>query len=142
METKSRIGDGKFRVPTIDCVTSETRPVAKILSVGSTIWTLSIRPTEPWNTHSVADGESFNTIGNLLDVPDDLVPGNQRQLGIGQFAIDHMKIRPANCACGDTHKQLSLRRFWLWHIAQLQRVLRLFQNHRAHVSEYKMTNDE
>jgi hypothetical protein len=53
-----------------------------------------------------------------------------------------VKVGPANRACGDTHKQLTLRRLWLWHIAQLQRVLRLFQNHRAHVSEYKMTNDE
>ncbi len=83
METKSRIGDGKLRVAAVDRVARKTRPVAKILPVGSTINALSIRPAEPRNTHAITDGESFNTISDLLDAPDDLVPGNQRQLGIG-----------------------------------------------------------
>jgi len=43
-----------------------------------------------------------------------------------------MKVSAANSASADAHEQLSLLRSWLWHIAQLQRLPKLIENHRAH----------
>jgi hypothetical protein len=57
---------------------------------------------------------------------------NQGQLWIRQFAIDDMKIGPAHCACRNAHEQLSPPRIRFWHIAQLQWLLRLIEDHRAH----------
>src|SRR5262249_59109556 len=61
---------------------------------------------------------------------------DERQLGIWQFAIDHVKIRAANSARADAHEQLSPARLWLCHIAQLQPLRWLLENHRAHGLPY------
>src|SRR6266446_1245340 len=73
-----------------------------------------------------------NSRADLLDVADDLVPGNQWQLRIRQLAIDHVKIGPANCARSDSHEQLSLRGSWLRHVTESQRLPRFIEDHRAH----------
>jgi hypothetical protein len=41
---------------------------------------------------------------DLLDASDDLVSGNKRQLRIRQFAIDNVKVGPANSACRNAHE--------------------------------------
>jgi hypothetical protein len=62
-----------------------------------------------------------------------LVPRNQWQFRVRQFAIDNVEIGSANRACGNAHEQLSPRRFWLWHIAELQRLPRFLEHHCAHL---------
>ncbi len=141
-KTKPCVGDGKLGITAIDGVAGETRVVAKIFAVGPTISAFPICPAKPRNANAIADGEFFNTFADLFDAPDNLMPGNQRQLRLWQLSIDNMEISPTNRTGTHANEQLSRSRVWPWHIAELQRLPRIIENHRAHVDEYKMTNDE
>jgi hypothetical protein len=146
METVSRIRYGEVSVTTIDCVTGKARVIAKILSAGSAIRAIAVCPTKPWDSYTIADREGGSalgaaTVGTLRAVPhftdffdssDYLVTENQRELRIGQFAIDYVKVSTANRASADSHEQLTLTGLRFRHIAQLQGSFRFLENHGAH----------
>jgi hypothetical protein len=44
-----------------------------------------------------------------------------------------VKIGPAHSARLNSHKQLPFQRPWLLYIPELKRLLRLIQDHRAHI---------
>src|SRR6185369_13800352 len=143
METISRIHDGELGVAAIECVPGKTRVIAKILSAGSAIRAIAVGPAEPRDSHAISDCEGGSglgaaTVGTLRSLPhftdffdssDNLVTENQRQLRIGQFAIDHVEVSAANGAGADPHEQLSPARLRPWHIAQLQGLFRFVENH-------------
>src|ERR1700730_5923772 len=120
-KTKSCVGNGELGVTAIDVVAGEARVVAKILAVRSTINAFAIRPAQPRNPDAVADREIFDALAGLLDAPDNLMSQNQRQLRVGQFAIDNMKIGPANGAGVNPDKQLACLRLWFWHVTGYER---------------------
>src|SRR5436305_9410143 len=133
MKTKSRISHGELGIAAVDRVTGETCAVAKILPIRTTIDTFPIGPAQPGDADTIADLEfRICSFGDLFDPSDDLMSENQRQFRVGQLTIDDVKIGPANCACRNTHEQLSPARLWFWHIAQLQWPRWLVENHRAH----------
>jgi hypothetical protein len=68
-----------------------------------------------------------------------LMPRDQRQFRIRQFTVDDVKVSATNSARTYAHEQLSLPRPWLWHVAQLQRLVWLIEDHRSHGYQY---NDE
>src|SRR5438067_13620777 len=136
MKTVSRIDHGELGVTAIERVTGKAPIIAKILSARSAIRAIPIGPAYPRDSHAVSDceggsGLSAATVGTLRSLPnrfadffhssDNLVTENQRQLRIGQFAVDHMKVSAANRAGASAHEQLSPARLRLWHIPQLQR---------------------
>ena len=133
MKAESRISDGELGVTAVDCVPGKTRVVAEILPVRSTINAFTVRPTQPRNAYAISDFElRIDSFADFLDTTDDLMPRDQRELRIWQFAIDHMKISATNSARIDAHEQLPRARLWPWHIAQLQGLLQLVEDHRAH----------
>jgi hypothetical protein len=69
---------------------------------------------------------------DFFNSSDNLVTENQRQFRTPQFAIDHVKVSPANRAGANPHQELSPARLRLWHIAQLQWLFRFVENHGAH----------
>ena len=133
MKTESCIGDSEFRITAIDGVAGETRSIAQIFPVRSTIGAFAIGPAKPRNADTVANFEfRIYFFSDLFDIANNLVTWYERQFWIRQFAIDHVKIGPAHRARNDSHKQLSLGRPWFLHVAELERLPRLIQNHRAH----------
>src|SRR5258705_9045750 len=132
MKTVSRIRDSELSVTAIDRVTGKARVIAKILSAGSAIRAITIGPAKPRDSHAISDCEVRVFFPDFFDSSDNLVTENQRQLRIGQFAIDHMKVSAANRAGTDAHEQLSPARLRLWHITQLQGSLRFVENHGTH----------
>src|SRR6266545_945738 len=133
MKTKSGIGNGKLSVTAIDCVAGETRSIAQILPVRSTISAFAISPAKPRNADTVANFKfRVYFFSDLLDTPNDLVTWYERQFRIRQFAIDYVKVCSAHRTGRDSHKQLSLGRSWFLRVAELERLPRVIQNHRAH----------
>src|SRR5437588_8044404 len=125
MKTKSRVRDNKLAVTAVDGVAGKARAVAKIFAVGSTINTFAVGPAEPRNADAITDfelqsadrGWRIGAFANLFDTTDNLVPQDQRQFRIRQFAIDDMKIGPANRARAHTNEQLPRPGLRLQHIA-------------------------
>ena len=66
------------------------------------------------------------------DAADDLVARHDRQLRIGQFAVDHVQIGAANAARRDLDQDFATRRLRNRPLAQNERRVRPVQNHRAH----------
>ena len=125
MKTKSRVRDNKLTVTAVDGVAGKARAVAKIFAVGPTINTFAVGPAEPRNADAITDfelqsadrGWRIGAFANLFDTTDNLVPQDQRQFRIRQFAIDDMKIGPANRARAHTNEQLPRPGLRLQHIA-------------------------
>jgi len=140
MKTIARVSDSELGVAAVDVVTGEFPVIAKIFAIRSTISALAVRPAEPRDSDTVAGLEfrflifdfRINGIADFFDAPDDLVAENERKFRIRQFAIDDMKIGPANGAHVDANKKLSPARFRLAEIAERERLSDLFQHHRAH----------
>src|ERR1700730_17640886 len=132
-KTKSCVGNGELGVTAVDVVAGEAGVVAKILSGRSTINGFAIRPAQPRNPDAVTDRKIFDALASLLDAPDNLMSQNQRQLRVGQLAINNVQIGPANGAGVNPDKQLACLPLWFRHIVQHERFSRFLQNHRAHV---------
>ena len=132
-KTKSRVSDGEFRVTAVDGVAGETRTVAKVLPIRSTINAVAVGPAEPWNSDTLTNRKFFCARSNCFDAPDNLVSGDQRQFRIRQFAIDNVQIGATNRARAHAHEQLSRLGVWLRDIAQHERLPRFLEDHRAHL---------
>ena len=52
-------------------------------------------------------GREIDAIADRLDAADDLVAGNDRQLRIRQFAVDHVQVGAADAAGLDPHADLA-----------------------------------
>jgi hypothetical protein len=147
MKAVSCIRNGELGVTAIEGVTGKARVIAKVLPAGSAIRAIAIGPAKPRDSHAIADCEGGSglcaaTVRTLRSLPhsfadffdssDNLVPENQWQLRIGQFAVDHVEVGAANRAAADPHEQLSLARLRLWNIARFQKTFRFVENHGAH----------
>src|SRR5262245_18852617 len=105
MKTESCIGCSEFRIATVNGVAGKARSIAQIFPVRSTISALAIGPAKPRNTNTIANFEfRICFFSDLFDVADDLVAWYQRQFGIRQLAIDHVKIGPAHRTSRDSHE--------------------------------------
>jgi hypothetical protein len=133
MKTESIISNSKFAVATVDGVTSKARSIAKVFPFRSTINAFAVGPSKPRNTNTVTNLKfRTDSFPDLFNTTNNLVAQYKRQLGIRQFAIDHVEICPAHCAGNNSHKKLSPSRTWLFHIPESKRLPRPIKNHRAH----------
>jgi hypothetical protein len=91
---------------------------------------------QPGNPNPLTDRPLTHAGADLTHDPDSLVAGNERKCGIGQLALNDVKIRPADPADSDTNQDLF--RVWLrhWKFTKLQRgsshVRCARQHHRLH----------
>src|SRR5205823_2433477 len=142
-KTISRVGDGELGVAAVDVIASKFSFIAKILPVRSTISAFAVGPAEPWNADTISNrkvrgasrtgvGLALNRFADLFDAADDLVAENQREFGIRQFAIDDVKIGPANAARANANKKLSPARFRFRNVAQCERRSDFLEHHRTH----------
>src|SRR6185437_15596043 len=61
---------------------------------------------EPWNAHAITDGEVAYVAPRLHDSADDLVPGNERELRVAQFAVDDVEVGTTDAARFDFDQYL------------------------------------
>src|SRR5207249_12193979 len=97
-KTISRVGYGELGVAAINRVTGEFCAIAKIFAVRPAISALTIGPAKPWNADAIANRKSIHALIDLFEPADNLMTENQWKFWIGQFAIDNVKIGPANRA--------------------------------------------
>ncbi len=110
-------------------VTGKESPVAEILPSRRAIDADATRPAEPRN----ADPLPFDEVARRLhDVADDLMADDQRQLRIGQLAVDDMQIRTADRTDVDVQEQLALTRLRHGYVREHERLALLFQEHGLH----------
>ena len=65
-------------------------------------------------------------------VTDDLVPGHERQLGLGQLAIDDVEVGAAHAAGRDCDEDLARARLGIGQLGLAERRARRVEDHRAH----------
>src|SRR5205814_3852524 len=123
-ETESLVGHRVLRVAAVDRVAGKARAIAEILASRSAIRTDAIGPTEPRHADALA----------RLGGAGDLVPDDQRQLRIGQLAVDDMQVGAADRAAFDFDEELAgLRRRDGEH-AKDERIALPFEDHRSHAA--------
>src|SRR5438093_5458844 len=132
MKTESCVGYSEFRITTINGITGKARLVAQIFPVRSTISAFAIGPAKPRDAHAISNREFRIFLTDFFHMANNLMTWYERQFWIGQLAINHMKIGAADSACCHPHQELSLGRSWFLYVAELERLPRLIQNHRAH----------
>ena len=112
-ERVALVGDRVLRVPAVDVVARETRSVAQVLAPGEAVAALAVCPSEPRDPHAVALRVALRALAAAGNASHDLVPGHERQLGLGQLPVDHMEIGAAYAADVDVHEDLARPRFGL-----------------------------
>ena len=120
------------RKATVACIAGEERPVAEILSVGRTIRTATAGVPQPGNVDAYAGSRPRDAATKRIDDPDDLVAGNDRQLRIGQFAVDDAQIGPADRAGLDAHTNFTGAGMPVRLFLKHQRLPDCMQDHHLH----------
>ena len=111
LEVVVGLGDGKAEalvrddllgVAAVELIAGEARAVAQVLPPAQAVTTLAVGPAKPGDADALAGGEAGPAFGHS---PDDLVPGDERQLRVGQLAVDDVEIGSADAARvhGDQH---------------------------------------
>jgi len=125
-EAEARVGDRVLGVAAVEVVAGEARSVAEVLPAAQAVAALAARPAEPRDADAPA--------GRLVDA-DDLVAGHERQLRVGQLAVDDVQVGAADPAGADADEQLAGLGLRLGELGRLEpRALRS-QDHRPHRAE-------
>ena len=94
-EAKALVGDGQFGIAAIDLIAGEAGAIAQILVPAAAIAAFAAGPAEPRHADPVAGCEGVGAGAGRDHGADNFVARHQGQLGVGQFAVEHMKIGAA-----------------------------------------------
>src|SRR5439155_4588234 len=111
-EAIALVGDDVFRISAVEVVTGEACSVAEVLAAARAVPARAVRPPEP------RDAESPAVVGH----PDDLMAGDERQLGMRQLAVDDVQIGAADPAGLHAQAYLARPRLGDGKVAQLERL--------------------
>src|SRR5881409_2296823 len=123
----------EFRITAVTHVACESGGVTQIFLTRLAEFANSAGPCQPWNPDAVADLVSPRVRSAIDHAPDDLMAGNYRKLWIRQIAIHNVKIRPAHGASTNPDEYFTRFQFGLRQVRFLEYILRLEQDHCAHV---------
>ena len=98
------------RVTAVSRVAREHRPVAEVFPLARAIGTDAAGRPKPGNANPLANFEILHTRAERIDPPDNFVARNDRQFWVRQFAVNDVKIRPADAASLDPDAQLARAR--------------------------------
>lgn len=87
---------------------------------------------KPRHADPIANCAFVYTITDSDDASDDFVTGNERQLGLGQIAVDHMQVRAADSAGGDLDQDLAGGRRRRWPFDHDKRLTCRVEHHPLH----------
>ena len=97
------IRDGELGVPAVERVAGELRLDAQIFPARAAIEAFATGPAEPWDADALSDTEqALARSPHASDAADDLVAQDERKLGVGQLAVDHVQVRAADVAQAST----------------------------------------
>src|SRR5205823_6081720 len=91
------VGDRVLGVATVEVVAGEAGPVAEVLASAQAVAALAAGPAEPRDADPPA--------ARLVD-PDDLVPGDERELRVGKLAVHDVEVGAADPAGVDADEKL------------------------------------
>ena len=97
-ERESRIRNGCGRVAAVARVAGEQRPVAQVLPLHQTIGADAAGVAEPRNADALTELEPLDAPPERIDAADDLMPRDDGQTRLGQFAVDHVQVGAAHPA--------------------------------------------
>jgi hypothetical protein len=135
-ETEPAIGHNVFSVTSIDLVTCELGFVAEVFASGLTVRTMAAGSTQPRNSNSVSESETFHLFPCRRHPTYNLVPWNERKFWVRELTVGHMQVSSADGAGIHPHHNLVGLRFWNGNFPKRQGLARRFKNHCEHRTEY------
>jgi hypothetical protein len=90
-------------VPAVQVVAGKPGAVAEVLPPPPAVAARPAGPSQPGNAHPVPGSESPDSLAHLRHRAHDLVPQDQRELGLGEVAIHHVEVGAAHGA--GAHRQ-------------------------------------
>src|SRR5215469_1582954 len=90
------IGNGELGITPVDLIPGEPGAIAQILTSASAIFANPASPAEPRHSDPVAGYKAVGRLTLLDHNADDFMPGDKRQFGINELAVDDMQIGPAH----------------------------------------------
>ena len=105
-EAVAGFGDGVIGVPALDLVAGKARVIAEIFASGMAKTAVAARMPKPGNADPLPDLQVANILAERRDPSHDFMAGNDRQIRFGQFAVDHVQVRPADTACLNGNQNL------------------------------------
>jgi hypothetical protein len=131
-EAVVRLRLGIFGIAAIGLVAGEGRCVAKVLAAGAAIGTNPASASEPGDADALAGREAGDAVPQLLDRTDDFVSRHDRQLRVGQLAVDDVQVGAADAAGAHLHDDLAGSGSRPGHFDQSQRLAGPLQAHGSH----------
>jgi hypothetical protein len=113
-------------------VAGEERVITKVFTPAQAKLTMAASAAQPRNADTSTDGKTGHAATDHVDAADDLVTGDDRQFGIGQVAVDDMKVRAAHAAGANFDADFAIRGLGVRPFNQTKRFPRPFQHHRSH----------
>ena len=105
-EAVALVGDRQLRVAAVELVAGEAGPLAEVLAAGAAVAALAAGPAEPRDPDPLPGLEALRPLPRPLDGADDLVAGDERQLRLGQVAVDDVEVGAADAAGVHPHQHL------------------------------------
>ena len=106
-EAVALVRHGVLGVAPVEGVAREPGPVAEILPAGPAVPALTIGPAKPGYPHPIARTETSGPGPGPLDRRHDLVAKYKGELGIGELAVGHVQVGPADAAGPDPEQYLA-----------------------------------
>ena len=131
-KAESSVGDRVLGVPTVDVVAGESRVVAQILASGRAVDARAVSPAKPGDAHAISHPRRLHRVPGRDDFSDNLVTGDEWQLGMGQLTVDDVQVGPAQGAGADLDEHLIVTGRGVWKGAFAKRAAGCVQDHRPH----------
>src|SRR5690606_29161889 len=101
-----RVRHGVLGVAPVDLISREDSALAEVLRAPTAKRALPAGPAEPGHTDALALDEALDLAAERRDRAHDLVAEDQRQLRLGELAVEHVQIRPAHAAAANANQDL------------------------------------
>jgi hypothetical protein len=105
---------------------------AEVFAAVQAVLTTLARAAQPRHADAIANRERLDRITASDDPPDDLVPEDERQLRTRQLAVEDVQVGAADATGADLDQEIVRARRRPLQFAQLQRLSRTIEHHRAH----------
>ena len=132
-EAEALVGDRVLRVAAVERVAGEARVVAEVLAPRPAVAARAAGPAQPRHADPLARREARRRPGRRRDRADDLVAQHQRQLRLGQLAVDDVQVGAADAAGAHLERDLPGPGLRLGELGFLQRQADAGEEHGAHL---------
>ena len=133
-EAEALVGDRDLGVAAVDVVAGELRVVAEVLAAAAAVAALAVGPAEPRHPDPLARGELLRPLPRLAHHADDLVAHHQRQLRLGEVAVEDVEVGAADAAGADLELDLAGTGGGVGQLSQPERLPLPLEDHRPHRS--------